>query len=114
MFISIFIAYSQVEVINVDIKMEIYINYVMELAWRSGNVMDWHATARGSIPGGNRVTKTCFTSFARDSKWGCRLSVTSLSMGRKTQPTNHQLCVTILLEWIEIFKISNSHNQFNP
>ena len=23
----------------------------MELAWRSGNVMDCHATARGSIPG---------------------------------------------------------------
>ena len=27
-----------------------------ELAWRSGSVMDYHATARGSIPGGNGVT----------------------------------------------------------
>ena len=26
-----------------------------ELAWRSGSVMDCHATARGSIPGGNGV-----------------------------------------------------------
>ena len=27
----------------------------MELAWLSGNVMDCHATARGSIPGRNGV-----------------------------------------------------------
>ena len=27
----------------------------MELAWRSGSVMDCHATARGSIPGRNGV-----------------------------------------------------------
>ena len=27
----------------------------MELAWRSCSVMDCHATARGSIPGGNGV-----------------------------------------------------------
>ena len=27
----------------------------MELAWLSGNVMDYHATARGSIPGRNGV-----------------------------------------------------------
>ena len=26
-----------------------------ELAWRSGSVTDCHATARGSIPGGNGV-----------------------------------------------------------
>ena len=31
----------------------------MELAWRSGSVMDCHATARGSIPDGNGV----FTEF---------------------------------------------------
>ena len=31
------------------------------------------------------------TSFARDNKWGCRLYMTSLSMGRKTQPTNLNL-----------------------
>ena len=27
----------------------------VELAWRSGSVMDCHATTRGSIPGGNGV-----------------------------------------------------------
>ena len=27
----------------------------MELAWRSGSVMDCHATAQVSIPGGNGV-----------------------------------------------------------
>ena len=27
----------------------------VELAWLSGSVMDCHATARGSIPGGNGV-----------------------------------------------------------
>ena len=27
----------------------------MELAWHSGRVMDCHATARASIPGGNSV-----------------------------------------------------------
>ena len=27
----------------------------VELAWRSGSVMDGHATARGSIPGGNGI-----------------------------------------------------------
>ena len=26
---------------------------MVELAWRSGSVMDCHATTRGSIPGGN-------------------------------------------------------------
>ena len=28
---------------------------VVELAWRSASVMDCHAAARGSIPGGNNV-----------------------------------------------------------
>ena len=28
---------------------------IVELAWRSGSVMDCHATARGSIPYGNGV-----------------------------------------------------------
>ena len=32
-----------------------YWNNVVELAWRTGSVMDWHAMARGSIPGGNGV-----------------------------------------------------------
>ena len=27
----------------------------MELAWHSGSVLDYHATGRGSIPGGNGV-----------------------------------------------------------
>ena len=29
--------------------------YLVELAWRSGSVMDCHATAWGSIPGGNDI-----------------------------------------------------------
>ena len=33
----------------------IEIEYYVELAWRSGSVMDCHAMARGSIPGGNGV-----------------------------------------------------------
>ena len=32
-----------------------YKGKIKELAWRSGCVMDCHATARGSIPGGNGV-----------------------------------------------------------
>ena len=28
---------------------------IVELAWRSGSVMDCHTTTRGSIPGGNGV-----------------------------------------------------------
>ena len=34
--------------------------------------MDCHTTVQGSIPIGNGL-KTSFTSFAMDSKWGCRL-----------------------------------------
>ena len=33
------------------LSIEIY----LELAWRSGSVMDCHATAQGSIPGGNSI-----------------------------------------------------------
>ena len=44
----------------------------VDVAWRSGSVIDCHVTARGSIPVGNGV-KTSFTSFARDIKWGRRL-----------------------------------------
>ena len=29
--------------------------YLVELAWRSGSVMDCHATTRDSLPGGNGV-----------------------------------------------------------
>ena len=32
-----------------------FLNTLMELAWRSGSVMDCHATAQGSIPGGKGV-----------------------------------------------------------
>ena len=56
----------------------------MELAWRSGRVMDCHTTTRGWIPGGNGVF-TKLSAFARDSKWGCRLQMTSLLKGHKTQ-----------------------------
>ena len=44
---------------------------LVELAWRSGSVMDCYATAQGSIPMGT-VYLPSFTSFARDSKWGSR------------------------------------------
>ena len=44
----------------------------MELAWRSGCVMDCHATTRGSIPGGNGV-KTELHVLCSDSKRGCCL-----------------------------------------
>ena len=43
--------------------------------------MDCQATARGLISVGT-VYLPSFTSFARDSKWGCRLYMTSLLMGR--------------------------------
>ena len=32
-----------------------HLKIVMELAWRSGSVMDCHVTTQGSIPGGNDV-----------------------------------------------------------
>ena len=33
---------------------------IVELAWRSGCIMDCHAMARGSIPGGNGAfTELC-------------------------------------------------------
>ena len=38
-----------------DHYLSIYTKYFQELAWRSGSVMDCHATARGSIPGGYGV-----------------------------------------------------------
>ena len=31
------------------------VNKTVKLAWRSGSVMDYHATAQGSIPGGNSI-----------------------------------------------------------
>ena len=52
----------------------IEIHLCVELAWRSSSVMDCYATARGLIPDGNgTLYLTSLTSFARDSKWGCRL-----------------------------------------
>ena len=52
-----------------------FINYSLipvELAWRSGSVMHCRATVRGSTHL-DRCKKSSFTSFARDSKWGCCL-----------------------------------------
>ena len=37
-----------------NIKQDVTTTHV-EMAWRSGNVMDCHAMARSSIPGGNGV-----------------------------------------------------------
>ena len=56
-----------------------------------------------TIPGGNAV-KTSLKSFERNSKWGCRLSITSLSIGRKSQPTNqptlrHRRVVVVNYSW---------------
>ena len=34
-----------------------FITGMAELAWRSGSIMDCHATARGSIPGGYRASR---------------------------------------------------------
>ena len=58
----------------------------VELAWRSGSVMDCHATARCLIPGGNGV-KTQLHVLRKGQQ------MTSLSMGRqiKTQTTDHSL-----------------------
>ena len=47
-------------------------NMNAELAWRSGCVIECHATTRGSISGRDNE-KTSFTSIARDNKWGRRL-----------------------------------------
>ena len=37
------------------VENKLSVTNLRELAWRSGSVMDCHATARGSIPGGNGV-----------------------------------------------------------
>ena len=44
-------------------------SYTVELAWHSGSVMDCQATAQAS----RNMYLPSFTSFARDSKWECRL-----------------------------------------
>ena len=59
------------------------------LAWRSGGVMDCHATARVRFPVGP-VYLSSFASFSRDSKCGCRLRMTLLSMGRKHNQSQPQ------------------------
>ena len=38
-----------------DETVVLYLKLWVELPWRSGSVMDCHATALGSIPGGNGV-----------------------------------------------------------
>ena len=44
-----------VECVNEILKLYKNLQRFWELAWRSGRVMDRHATARGSIPGWNGV-----------------------------------------------------------
>ena len=41
--------------VTVQLSMMFESNFLVELAWRSGSVMDCHATTRGSIHGGNGV-----------------------------------------------------------
>ena len=75
---------------------------IVELIWSSGSLLDCHATARGSIPGGNGG-KPSFMPFARDSKWGavsknwprCRWDVTH------KQPTS--------LHKIETYEITDAY-----
>ena len=57
----------------------------VELAWRSGSVMDCHATARGSIPVGNGV-KTELHVLRKGQSTG----VPSLNV-KHNQPTNHPI-----------------------
>ena len=42
-------------VVNLRGIIRLHYKLYMELVWRSGSVMDCHATAQGSIPGGNGV-----------------------------------------------------------
>ena len=42
----------------------------VKLAWRSGSVMDCHATARGSIPGGNGVENRASRTSQGTVNWG--------------------------------------------
>ena len=83
-----------------------------ELPWYSSYVMDCHATAQGSIPSG-MVLKPSFTSFARDIKWGCQLEMTSLLMGRKTQPT-YQIRYNHSMSSTQCAKYWYEHDQTGP
>ena len=60
------------------------------LSLRGTVVAQWTATRRPGVrfPVGT-VYLPSFTSFAKDSKWGCRLKMTSLLKGRKTQTNKH-------------------------
>ena len=61
-----------------------------ELAWRSGRVMDRHATTQGSIPGWNGVFTELLVLHKGQEMGVPSLKMTLLSMGRKTQ-TNKQI-----------------------
>ena len=50
----------------------VFNNVAVEQAWRSGCIMDCHATSRVQFPV-KTVLKSSFTSFAKYCKWGCRL-----------------------------------------
>ena len=64
---------------------------MLELAWRSGSVMDCHATAWDSIPSWNGV-KTELHVHRKGQLKG--VPSLNLSMGRKTQPTNQPQTVS--------------------
>ena len=42
-------------IVHINTIILLMLFFLVELAWRSGSVMDCHATTRGSIPGGNSV-----------------------------------------------------------
>ena len=65
------------------------INFKVELAWRSGSVMDCHTTARGSFPGGNGLFTELHVLHKGQSMGVPPIKMTSLLKGRKTQ-TNKQ------------------------
>ena len=62
-----FVSFDLLTYFNIDLKFmcktvycliwSLSSNTQVELAWRSGSVIDCHATARGSIPSGNGLSK---------------------------------------------------------
>ena len=74
--------------------MYVYVTFSnRELAWRSGRVMDRHATTQGSIPGSNGVFTELLVLRKGQEMGVPSLKMTLLSMGRwdvKHKQTNKQ------------------------
>ena len=65
----------------------------VELAWRSGSVMDCHATSQGSFPGGNGV-KTELHVLRKEQYMGVP-SLTELSVDGTLNTTNQYTYIHI-------------------